>query len=490
MLTSPTSESDFFLRKISVTTGAVTTLLPLGASKSAPRISSYLGGVSIFLSLGRTIQTVVIGNFSFTCAIGYYGAVPPCSPCDPGYFCPGNTSQPIFCPAGLACLGGIEPPSVCPMGTICLGGVSASTICPQGYYCASPATAAVICPIGYYCPAGTVDPFLCPVGCTCGVVTGAIAFTQCPAGLYSSGSNGISIISLFVGSMPVAVKFVLLFLSCLFFAASMDCLICPVGSFVSSVGASACTFCPQNMICLYGFPVALKPSFFSNRDPVQQQITTNPYPDEINVPADALKSTTTSILSLMGLVILTFVLVLGLSKETFFGLQLQRKGSIVAKSSHSSGEEQLNWRKFDFLYDAAHAVPEGKTLVVYKTSLGGLMSILSIILVLLLAILLACQNSIVPEQSSTVSTGTLPFEPFGTFKLVVTVYGNGFQYAGNCANRSITLKSTNNNDWSGKIPPVPIPNIYDITTSSCTLTWICEQCQMASSFVSPRFVVP
>ncbi len=276
-------------------------------------------------------------------------------------------------------------------------------------------------------------------------------------------------------------------------AATTDCLACPQGYYTRNPGASACTSCPSNAICLYGFPLALDPSLLGNRNPIQQQLSFNPYPDEISAPNAALQNTTTSILSLMGCAVLVFVVIAGWYKNMFFGKSIQKRGSVVLevdslkRSATLIQAEKWSWKKLDFLYGAAHAVAQGKSPTVYQTSFGGLMSVFSIIIVLLLAALLACQNTIVPTQASSVSTGSLPFEPYGTFSLVVIVYGNGYQFSGNCVNSSITLQSTNTNDWAGVV--VANQNIYDSTTSSCKLTWACEKCQIASSFTSPRFVV-
>ena len=92
--------------------------------------------------------------------------------CPAGYYCAGDVSSPVPCPAGtyqptstassaFQCLG-------CPTGAYCLAGVSATALCSAGTYQPSQnATSSAqcqVCPAGYYCLAGASATTACPAG--------------------------------------------------------------------------------------------------------------------------------------------------------------------------------------------------------------------------------------------------------------------------------------------------------------------------------------
>ena len=77
--------------------------------------------------------------------------------CQPGFYCPEGSHEPIPCPGGYYCAGKRN--------------FIYTTQCDPGYYCTSgsstPRPLGVVgnrCPAGKFCPKGTKDPFPCPAG--------------------------------------------------------------------------------------------------------------------------------------------------------------------------------------------------------------------------------------------------------------------------------------------------------------------------------------
>ncbi|KAK7882551.1 hypothetical protein WMY93_028725 [Mugilogobius chulae] len=103
--------------------------------------------------------------------------------CQPGFYCPVGSSEPLPCPPGTFCnSSGLS----LPMGP-----------CSPGFYCVGGATEAKpldgqtgnICPRGAYCVEGSGQPELCPIG-TFSPVSGVSdrnACLPCPGGSFCSG---------------------------------------------------------------------------------------------------------------------------------------------------------------------------------------------------------------------------------------------------------------------------------------------------------------
>ena len=81
------------------------------------------------------------------------------TPCTPGFYCPVNAAQPIWC--------------------------------PRGFFCSNDTTTASICPANRFCPDGTVTPLNC----------GYLAY--CPEGSKSAPKFGIVILLLLLILIPI-----------------------------------------------------------------------------------------------------------------------------------------------------------------------------------------------------------------------------------------------------------------------------------------------
>jgi len=154
----------------------------------------------------------------YVCPPGSSSPTPPGSECQMGGYCPDGVSF-VPCPGGsrgyrsgaTSFYNGCEP---CPGGFYCTqGSTRASTLmCEPGYYCpinstsptACPAgtynllpqqsgptsnASCVTCPAGGYCPLASVQPQLCPPGYYC--LTGSATYTgtPCGAGTYGGASR-------------------------------------------------------------------------------------------------------------------------------------------------------------------------------------------------------------------------------------------------------------------------------------------------------------
>jgi hypothetical protein len=187
---------------------------------------------------------------------------------------------------------------------------------------------------------------------------------------------------------------------------------------------------------------------------------------------DGAKSALTRITIALGITTGVIVLLM-----TVWGILLQR-----------SGAEPSRLMLADLFFPRKHVTPDGGVVRVFRTDLGGIFTIMAIALMSLLAILLIYQNTYVYDLSSAISTSSLPFEPTGLFQLTATVHGNGLGWADACVNGSIfTLSPTIVADWVGDTAPVP--NTFSAVDNSCTLTWRCPFCRMASSFSKPTFAL-
>ncbi|KAI8897754.1 hypothetical protein BC833DRAFT_592563 [Globomyces pollinis-pini] len=81
-------------------------------------------------------ETPQSGNLTWGCPAGNYCLNPnQIEQCQPGFYCPENTTQPIFCPAS--------------------------------YFCSNDTKTLSLCPENYYCPKSTVKPFSCHFMASC-----------------------------------------------------------------------------------------------------------------------------------------------------------------------------------------------------------------------------------------------------------------------------------------------------------------------------------
>jgi hypothetical protein len=252
-----------------------------------------------------------------------------------------------------------------------------------------------------------------------------------------------------------------------------DCAFCPYDKYAPTAGMSQCSPCPVSGACLLGVP-AMLPADVLQRPIKQKQIGVNPFPVEFDAAKQTLSSLKVSVYIVLGVVFALFM-----------------AWAVRFKSSGGTGDcsikgKTVQLKMLDLFFAAKHATPENTSSKAFSTPLGGIFSLMTIFLVVGLAYLLSVQNTALPEQTSSITTTGIPFEPVGTYKLEVIVYGNGFDFASTCRS-NITLLPKLMSDWTGTMPTVP--NVFDPSASTCTLTWLCTNCKISSSFSSPRFTL-
>ncbi|XP_077422977.1 uncharacterized protein LOC144052618 isoform X3 [Vanacampus margaritifer] len=126
------------------------------------------------------------------------GLALPMGPCSPGYYCEGGAieSKPTdgetgsICPSGTYCVEGSEEPQLCPAGTFSpVPGLTSRAdcqACTAGFYCSQPglSTPSGPCDQGYWCPPGQIvaKALPCPPGHFC--LNGSASPEPCPSGTY------------------------------------------------------------------------------------------------------------------------------------------------------------------------------------------------------------------------------------------------------------------------------------------------------------------
>ena len=139
------------------------------------------------------------------------------TPCPPGTYCPGGTTEPIYCPAGK--YQGLEGQAVC---IPCLAGTFSSET--GSTFCTS-------CPAGKFQDLEGQDHCLsCPTG-TYSDVTGSTVCTSCPAGKYQGLEGQDHCLSCPAGSYSDV-------------TGSVVCKSCPAGQYQGQVGQDHCESCP------------------------------------------------------------------------------------------------------------------------------------------------------------------------------------------------------------------------------------------------------
>jgi hypothetical protein len=173
------------------------------------------------------------------------------TPCPPGTYCPGGTTEPIYCPAGkyqglegqavcIPCLAGTfssETGSTfctsCPAGKFQdLEGQDHCLSCPTGTYSdVTGSTVCTSCPAGQYQGLEGQDHCLsCPAG-SYSDVTGSVVCTSCPAGQYQGLEGQDHCLSCPAGSYSDV-------------TGSVVCTSCPAGQYQGQVGQDHCESCP------------------------------------------------------------------------------------------------------------------------------------------------------------------------------------------------------------------------------------------------------
>ena len=214
-------------------------------------------------------------------------AVANCMYCLPGKMCPNHDTGITDCPAGSYCLNGVS--TVCTTGHYCAGATYAPVSCSRGYYAGSTgASGCTQCPVATYCDSiATVTPSTCaadlvcvlgsvkPLPCAHGTYAAANACSSCPAGKWCwksiAGNNrgdcndgyicylgADSPTPFYAGSKQSTDADVNAYNG----KAAKGCYTastlvgkttvntpCPAGTYMPSMGATACAPCPAGYYC-------------------------------------------------------------------------------------------------------------------------------------------------------------------------------------------------------------------------------------------------
>jgi sugar lactone lactonase YvrE len=402
-----------------------------------------------------------------TCSAGYYCPVSSTSQiiCPVGRYCPAGSSSPslvcptgVFCPTGMTGIGGA---GLCSPGSYCIAGSSSSTQaqCGGGFFCPAGSTAATgsgMCSQGYYCPVGSMNEtgagpctagYTCPIGSMYPTGRNMLRRDVCPAGYFCPAGSWVSVAcrpGLFSPTTGAA-----------------SCSFCPSGMFSNTTASTSCQPCPDKMFCLLGNPVPIPASYQQNTS----QTVFNPFPLESIEANNQLTTITMSIASVMGAVFFCFVLFSVSAKRLLPRRVLQ------------------SFKSLDMLFGAAHVIEDGDYYRVYTTWLGGIFTLLTVCLILLVGALLTLQNTTVPTQTTDLSTAPPASDPLGYFAIEVGVFGSDLSTA--CANMSISQGAPG--DWIGTV--VRAKPVYTAKFNSCVVRWTCAKCSIGSRTLNPTFTL-
>jgi len=218
---------------------------------------------------------------------------------------------------------------------------------------------------------------------------------------------------------------------------------------------------------------------------IQEKVTfTDPFANEMANNAAYVNTVTTALYITMGVLVLIL---------TPIAIVLNRKLPKVTIES----EKETGVHTFDFFFAKAHETPQFGSPRFFPTTLGGVFTVMTILVVIFLGCALIVQNSMIPAFVVTVSPQDPPFQATGTYSLSVTIYAN---FADNLANlcngntSDLYLKagsfgfpsvgslsavfSSSSSDWSGAQSH---SQAYSSSDGSCTLNWQCTSCELIPS---------
>ncbi|KAL8012133.1 putative tyrosine-protein kinase ephrin type A/B receptor [Plasmopara halstedii] len=125
------------------------------------------------------------------------GLVEPTGPCDGGYYCRRNNTQPDPSSGVTMVVTGTEESEivvyfggqVCPIGSYCPRGSVSPLLCPEGSYAdVAGISTCLACPSGFFCPRGCSDYLSneCPIGHYCPESTKRATQFPCPPGSFGN----------------------------------------------------------------------------------------------------------------------------------------------------------------------------------------------------------------------------------------------------------------------------------------------------------------
>jgi hypothetical protein len=322
--------------------------------------------------------------------------------------------------------------------------------------------------------------------------------------------------------------------------ASSSCIACPIRHYTESEGSASCLPCKDGFECLLGAYEPLPSADLK----LNTAKNTNPFEEWIDLHNKELVEVRTWVLS-VSLVVGACVLAVAV---------IVHKTPYLRDACLCAPEQRITWLRVDLLFSRAHFRPDDSPLINKKTTLGivrcfqsdqcfigayhiftcmhlsvfvtagGFFTAACIISVLLFGVQLVCQYYVSPPIDSSVTTALPPFEPHGTFRLNVTVHGNGFD---GCRTsdpfltrvtpnqQSIPLRSENikiyglpTNSYIGisSLPQqrliakgefTPYSSDFEVdpvggnyrsfntphaNNGSCTMTWECTKCRMLTTW--------
>ncbi len=251
-------------------------------------------------------------------------------------------------------------------------------------------------------------------------------------------------------------------------AGASTCALCAPGRFSANTSSDACAACPSGMQCLLGVPM---PTAL----PRAGQSVLNPFTAANAQNQATILSIGTLILGACTPVVL-LIIACGVACEK--SPRFQR-----AISRHCS---VLDFARLDLLFPDIHFRANGHAMVFKKTAFGAAMSIAAFVAFVGVGIALGVNSVMFPVYVSSVSPQPQPWEPHGVYQLVVTVFGGGGMVDECTAGASLNgtdggfrIRELNSADWN--VAPARVPNVYDSSRGSCTLTWRCDKrCSMVA----------
>ena len=185
--------------------------------------------------------------------------------CQPGYYCPANSSAPIPCDPGYYChrAGLSDPTGRCASGYYCLSGASTATpsdesgsVCPRGHYCNEGSSKPQACPHGYYLNAtggnSSADCILCTPGYYCDAPGLAEPTGKCSPGYFCPSGQESSTPSQHVCSRGYYCP-----------TGSSYEQPCPAGYYQNEDRQSECRLCPSGFYCSDAIEPVVYPQNFT-----------------------------------------------------------------------------------------------------------------------------------------------------------------------------------------------------------------------------------
>eukprot|EP00698_Gefionella_okellyi_P016808 TRINITY_DN483_c0_g1_i3.p1 TRINITY_DN483_c0_g1~~TRINITY_DN483_c0_g1_i3.p1 ORF type:complete len:1013 (+),score=101.91 TRINITY_DN483_c0_g1_i3:245-3283(+) len=353
-----------------------------------------------------------------------------CSHCDSGYYAPNKTAAICLpCPGGSS-TNSSQPSSSCfkcPGGTFSRNG----TVCKE-------------CGIGTWSTGGSSACMSCPAG-TYSNVTGATSpaqCTACPAGTWSSGTG------LTTSKCEVCPQGT--FSQLLASGSPTNCLPCPSGSYSNASAATSCIPCPETALCAIGSVWPL--------DDVQMPVTGAIVPDRVDFVSLVNAQMQSGALLIR---VVAFSVAFG-------ALGLLGVCVLCARSTRCI---RNNLAYLDILFNIRHYITAGQPLMKRPTMLGGLCTLVFIVVGIAVASALILQFTFYNGAGSDSLRATTGPEVINGAQRATTCGFNLtlFGYNGNCSKDFVAFSASGSSLAT---------ETYFVSASKemCFVRWSCTDC--------------